>query len=169
MTVPRTIGHVVLSVSDVERSIQFYRDVVGFQLAGYRPGGPGAFLTCGRVHHNLALFQAPADAQPIQQNQIGLHHFAFEVDDYPTLQAAHQRLVAAGVTIDSIVSHGLTRSVYFLDPDGIRMELFSNAFASDEEGLAFMRATAGMVAPLDISAPEPPAPPIPASDLAEVK
>jgi catechol-2,3-dioxygenase len=72
MSVPQTIGHLVLNVTDVERSTKFYRDVVGFQLARYRPNGTGAFLTCGAVHHNLALFKAPEGAQPQQKGQIGL-------------------------------------------------------------------------------------------------
>src|SRR4029450_4197552 len=64
MSVPREIGHIVLNVTDVERSTRFYRDVVGFQVSRYRPDGTGAFLTCGVVHHNLALFKAPAGARP---------------------------------------------------------------------------------------------------------
>ncbi|WP_218673892.1 VOC family protein, partial [Candidatus Entotheonella palauensis] len=59
MSIPREIGHLVLNVTDVERSTAFYRDVVGFQVARYRPDGTGTFLTCGVVHHNLALFKAP--------------------------------------------------------------------------------------------------------------
>jgi len=73
------------------------------------------FLTCGIVHHNLALFKAPADAQPLQRGQIGLNHFAFKVESYSALQEAHKRLVATNATIDHIVDHGMTRSVYFLD------------------------------------------------------
>src|SRR5262249_402850 len=73
MSVTQEIGHLVLNVSDVERSTKFYRDVVGFQLARYRPNGTGAFLTCGVVHHNLALFKAPEGAQPAQKGQIGLN------------------------------------------------------------------------------------------------
>src|SRR5262252_11130331 len=119
MSVPQEIGHLVLNVSDVERSTKFYRDVVGFQLARYRPNGTGAFLTCGVNHHNLALFKAPEGAQPAQKGQIGLNHFAFKVESYQALQEAHKRLVEAHATIDHIVDHGMTRSVYFLDPDGI--------------------------------------------------
>src|SRR5262245_56586279 len=110
MSVPQEIGHLVLNVTDVEQSTKFYRDVVGFQVARYRPGGTGAFLTCGVIHHNLALFKAPEGAQPAQRGQIGLNHFAFKVESYKALQAAHQRLVAAGATIANIVDHGMTRS-----------------------------------------------------------
>jgi catechol 2,3-dioxygenase len=168
MSVPKEIGHVVLNVTDVERSTKFYRDVVGFQVARYRPNGTGAFLTCGVIHHNLALFKAPPGAQPPQKGQIGLNHFAFKVESYAALQAAHQRLVAAGATIDHIVDHGMTRSVYFLDPDGIEMELFSNTFATEEEGLAYMQASPGGADPLDITAPEPLRPAMPQGDYTKV-
>ena len=157
MSRPKEIHHVVLNVSDVERSTAFYRDVVGFEVSRIRPDGSGAFLTCGVFHHNLALFKAPPDAQPWQKGQIGLVHFAFRVDSYQDLQEAYRRLVAHNTVIDHIVDHGMTRSVYFLDPDGLEMELFSDTFATTEEGLAFMRnSPKGYSDPMDIEAPEPP-------------
>lgn len=168
MSVPQEIGHLVLNVTDVERSTKFYRDVVGFQVARYRPDGTGAFLTCGVIHHNLALFKAPPGAQPYQKGHIGLNHFAFKIDSYAALQEAHTRLVSEGAAIDHIVDHGMTRSVYFLDPDGIMMELFCNTFATEEEGLAFMKATPGQATPLDIAADEPPRPVIPQTDYTRV-
>ena len=161
MSVPKEIGHLVLNVTDVKRSTRFYRDVVGFQVSGQRPDGSGAFLTCGVVHHNLALFKAPAGAQPRQKGQIGLNHFAFKVENYQALQQAYERLVEAGTVIDHVVDHGITRSVYFFDPDGITMELFADTFATNEDGLAYMRATRAHADPLDITAPEPPRPEIP--------
>jgi len=168
MSVPQEIGHLVLNVTDVARSTAFYRDVVGFQVARYRPNGTGAFLTCGVVHHNLALFKAPEGAQPSQKGQIGLNHFAFKVENYGALQEAHKRLVEANATIDHIVDHGMTRSVYFLDPDGIEMELFCNTFDTEEEGLAFMKSTPGQATPIDITAPEPARPAIPQADYTKV-
>jgi len=168
MSIPKEIGHLVLNVTDVERSTKFYRDVVGFQVARFRPNGTGAFLTCGVNHHNLALFKAPAGASQYQKGQIGLNHFAFRVESYQALQEAHKRLVAAEATIDHIVDHGMTRSVYFLDPDGIEMELFCNTFDTEEEGLAFMKATPGQATPLDITEPEPVRPAIPEDDYSKV-
>jgi catechol 2,3-dioxygenase len=168
MNAPKEIGHLVLNVSDVECSTKFYRDVVGFQVARYRPNGTGAFLTCGVVHHNLALFKAPEGAQPLQKGQIGLNHFAFKIANYSALQEAHSRLTAAGAVIDHIVDHGMTRSVYFLDPDGIMMELFCDTFDTEAEGLAFMQATPGQATPIDIHATEPPRPAIPTTDFTKV-
>ena len=169
MSVPKEIGHLVLNVSDVARSTAFYRDVVGFQVSRYGPGGNRNFLTCGVMHHNLALFKAPAGARPLQKGQIGLNHFAFKVESYAALQQAHQRLVAANAVIDRAVDHGMSLSVYFQDPDGIMMELFCDTFASQAEGLAFMQATPGQAKPVDITAPVPPLPAIPQADFSHAK
>ena len=168
MSIPKLIGHLVLNVTDVERSANFYRDVVGFELARMRPDRSGAFLTCGIVHHNLALFKAPAGARPAEKGQVGLNHFAFQVDDYQALQAAHRRLIEGGAVIDHIVDHGMTRSVYFLDPDGLMMELFCNTFDTEAEGLAFMKSTPGQATPMNIGAPEPSRPAIPAADFSKI-
>lgn len=162
MSTPKEIGHLVINVSDVDRSVKFYCDVVGFQPSRYFPGtGKGAFLTCGVIHHNLALFPAAKDAAPPQKGQIGLNHFAFKVDSYEALQQAYDRLVEAGVVIQSTTDHGITRSVYFYDPDGLVMELFADAFANQEDGMRFIRSTPSTADPLDIHAPEPPEPEIP--------
>jgi len=161
MSIPREMGHVVLNVTDVEKSTKFYRDVVGFQVSRHRADWTAAFLTCGVVHHNLALFKAPEGAHPYQKGQIGLRHFAFKVENYEALQRAHERLVAAGTTIDHMSNHGTTRSVYFRDPDGMLMELYSDTFANEEDGLAYMRSTSARGTLLDITAAEPPVPDIP--------
>lgn len=168
-SVPQEIGHLVLNVSDVARSTAFYRDVVGFQVARYGPDGKRNFLTCGVMHHNLALFKAPDGAQPLQRGQVGLNHFAFKVADYQALQQAHQRLKAAHAQIDRVVDHGMSLSVYFFDPDGIMMELFCDTFGSQAEGLAFMQATPGQAKPFDITADAPAPPAIPAADFSRAK
>jgi catechol 2,3-dioxygenase len=168
MSAPKEIGHIVLNVTDVKRSTEFYRDVVGFQVSRYRPDGTGAFLTCGIVHHNLALFKAPEGARPTEKGAIGLNHFAFKIGGYTALQEAHKRLIEVGATIDHIVDHGMTRSVYFLDPDGIEMELFCDTFATEEEGLSFMKSTGGRATPMDITAPEPARPAVPKADFTRV-
>ncbi len=165
MSVPQEIGHLVLNVRDVSRSTAFYRDVVGFEVARYAPDGDRCFLTCGVMHHNLALFKAPAGAQPRQKGQIGLNHFAFKVASYQALQQAHQRLAAAKAVIDRTVDHGMSLSVYFSDPDGIMMELFCDTFNSQAEGLAFMSATPGQAKPFDITAAAPALPTIPQADF----
>ncbi len=160
MSLPQEIGHIVLNVSDIDRSVDFYTNVVGFQITRHTPGKI-AFLTCGVIHHNLALFKADDDAVRPRKGQIGLDHFAFKVESYQALQQAHDRLVEADAVIDHIVDHGITRSVYFEDPDGIIMELFADSFPDQAEGMRYMRASQAHADPLDITAPEPPQPAIP--------
>jgi catechol-2,3-dioxygenase len=169
MSVPQEIGHLVLNVSDVARSTAFYRDVVGFQVARYGPDGNRNFLTCGVMHHNLALFKAPDGALPVQRGQVGLNHFAFKVANYQALQAAHQRLKAANAVIDRAVDHGMSLSVYFRDPDGITMELFCDTYGSQAEGLAFMKATPGQAKPIDLNNAAPTPPAIPGTDFSREK
>jgi catechol 2,3-dioxygenase len=159
MSAPREIGHLVLNVSDVDRSVAFYCDLIGFQAVRHEPGR-SAFLTCGVIHHNLALFRASPDAAPPQKGQIGLNHFAFQVENYEALQRAYDRLVEAGVTINSTTDHGITRSVYFQDPDGIVMELFADAFPDRAEGMRYIRSSRAHADPLDITGPEPARPAI---------
>ena len=136
MVKPKRIGHVVLNVKDLAVSKRFYTEVLGFQVALDRP--PGAFLTCGKIHHDLALFQAPEDAQPVSGG-LGLNHFAVQISDIDELKEIYQRLKSAGAKIDHLTDHGMTKSVYFQDPDGIRIEFFFNTTETAEEGLELMR------------------------------
>jgi catechol 2,3-dioxygenase len=138
MVKPKRIGHLVLNVKDVEVSEKFYTEVLGFEIAVKRP--LGTFLTCGKIHHDLALFQAPEDAQPVSEGRLGLNHFAVQIEDVDELQEVYQHLKAHGVPIDRLVDHGMTKSVYFFDPDGNRIEFFCNSTDTAAEGLALMRA-----------------------------
>jgi catechol 2,3-dioxygenase len=137
MVKPKRIGHLVLNVRDVAASEKFYTEILGFEVAIRRPHA--SFLTCGRIHHDLALFQAPDDAQEATQNRIGLNHFAVQIEDLAELKEFYQLLKESGVTIDRTVDHGMTSSVYFFDPDGNRVEFFCNTHETAEEGLASMR------------------------------
>ncbi len=138
MSKPKRVGHLVLNVSDVEASTKFYTEVVGFEISKTSP--IGTFLTCGKIHHDLALFQAPEGAAPVSTGQIGLNHFAIQVEDLDALKEVYGRLNRNDATVDHLTDHGMTKSVYFFDPDGIRVEFFCNTQATAEEGLAVMRA-----------------------------
>jgi len=116
----RKLGHVVLNVRDAERSKDFYTRTLGLKVAYESPGA--VFLSFGVQHHDLALFQlatgeAPGEAQP------GLHHVAWQVGSFKELQSAHRELRALGIAVESTVEHNVTRSVYFPDPDGNRVEI----------------------------------------------
>ena len=138
MVRPKRVGHVVLNVSNLEVSTRFYTEMLGFEIS--RQTDFGTFLTCGKIHHDLALFQAPEGAQPVSQGQIGLNHVAIQVPDMNILKETYRRLKDRNVPIDHLTDHGMTSSVYFYDPDGIRLEYFCNNTATAAEGLEMMRA-----------------------------
>ena len=121
------IGHVHLKVSDLERSIAFYRDVLGFTLKadGRAFGLPAAFLAAGGYHHHIGLntFEsAGAPAPP--PGHTGLYHVAIVYPDRMSLARAVKRLVSHGVKWDGGRDHGGTLSVYLKDPDGNGIELY---------------------------------------------
>lgn len=136
MVRPKRIGHVVLNVRDLAVSERFYTEVLGFQVSLKR--GNGTFLTCGKIHHDLALFQAPEDAAPA--GDLGLNHIAVQIEDLDELKEVYRRLKSCGARIDHLTDHGMTKSVYFRDPDGNRIEYFFNTTETAEEGLAMMKA-----------------------------
>jgi catechol 2,3-dioxygenase len=139
MAKPKRIGHLVLNVKDVEASTKFYTEILGFEISLQRPDGSGTFLTCGKIHHDLALFKAPEDAAPVTPGGLGLNHFAVQVEDLDALKEVYHTLQEHGVPIQRTTDHHMTKSVYFHDPDGNRIEFFCNSYESAAEGLAEMR------------------------------
>lgn len=93
-----------------------------------------AFLTLGIQHHDLALIEREDMRSPPKK---GLHHFALQVADLPTLRAMYAALLAADVPIPRAVAHIATHSFYFNDPDGHLIELFCDVV---EDGLALARS-----------------------------
>lgn len=123
----KELGHVVLYVSDLERSVAFYRDVLGWQQIGSGGlGFPAAAFTSGRTHHELLLIEVGPNAQPIPPGRrVGLYHIGLKVGDSDDeLRAALGAVRAAGATIVGASDHTVTHSVYILDPDGNEVELY---------------------------------------------
>jgi len=139
MVNPKRVGHLVLNVSDVDASMKFYTEVLGFQLSLERPG-MGVFLTCGKIHHDLALFQAAPDAAPVTPGGLGLNHMALQVENYEMLTSFYHKLNDLGL-VDHTTDHQMTKSIYFNDPDGNGVELFCNSQENSEDGLAVMKST----------------------------
>ena len=136
MAKPMRVGHLVLNVKDVAESTKFYTEILGFDIS--RQTDTGTFLTCGKIHHDLALFQAPVDALPVTNGQLGLNHFAVQVANIDDLKEVYENLKDKDVTLDHNTDHGMTSSVYFLDPDGNRIEFFCNNHEDSAIGLALM-------------------------------
>src|SRR5256885_740704 len=120
----KKLGHIVLRVRDASKSRDFYTRTLGLKVAHEDVERGAVFLSFGEAHHDLALFQL-ATGEPAGPTQPGLHHMAWQLGSYEDLQAAYRELKALGVPIESTIEHNVTRSIYFADPDGNRVELAS--------------------------------------------
>ena len=119
----RKLGHVVLKVRDARTSKEFYTRALGLKVAHEDDERGAVFLSFGTQHHDLALFQV-ATGDAAGATAPGLHHTAWQLGSFEELQAAHRELQAMGIAVDSTIAHNVTRSVYFHDPDGNRVELY---------------------------------------------
>ena len=129
------VGHVVLNVKDVAASVKFYTEALGMEVMRRRDD-KAAFLSFGTQHHDIALFKAPEDAE---KGTLGLNHIAFQIAGGETeLRQLYGRVVQHGGKIDRTTDHGMTHSVYFFDPDGNRLEIFSEVM-DPEAGRKHMR------------------------------
>ena len=121
----KRLNHAVLYVRDAQRSYQFYRDVLGFQLVESM-GDQAAFLRANGSdnHHDLGLFgigdAAPA---PTRGQQVGLYHLAWEVAEIQDLGSARKALLEANA-LSGESDHGNSLSLYGQDPDGNEFEVF---------------------------------------------
>ncbi len=118
------IGHAHLKVADIERSIAFYRDVLGFTLT-QRFGPDAAFLAAGDYHHHLGLNTWESKGgRPPAPGTTGLFHVAIVYPTRADLGDALKRLMAAGIPIEGAADHGVSESLYLSDPDGNGIELY---------------------------------------------
>ncbi len=122
------LGHLVLYVRDLERSRRFYADVLGWsEIRGNTPVGvPAAAFSSGRTHHELLLIEVGSDAAPIPAGRrLGMYHFGLKVGESDEeLRAALTTLQERGVEIVGASDHGVTHSLYIVDPDGNEIELY---------------------------------------------
>jgi catechol 2,3-dioxygenase len=120
-----SLGHLVLYVRDLERSLDFYTAVVGLREVGRLFRGRGVMLTGGATHHELMLLAVGDAPGPLSGRRIGLYHSGWKVGDAPqALVAAKQRAEDAGCVIDGMADHTITLSLYLRDPDGNEVELY---------------------------------------------
>jgi catechol 2,3-dioxygenase len=118
------MGHVHLKVSDLERALGFYRDVLGFEVM-QRMGDSAAFLSAGGYHHHIGLNtwdSAGGSAPPA--GTTGLYHLAIVYPTRAKLGDALRRLVEARIPLDGAADHGVSEALYLRDPDGNGVELY---------------------------------------------
>jgi catechol 2,3-dioxygenase len=122
---PRTrIGHVHLTVSDLDRALAFYRDVLGFEITS-RYGRDAVFVSAGGYHHHIGLNTwAGRGAPRPAAGTTGLYHFAILFPDRKALAQTVQRVLDNGVPLEGASDHGVSEAIYLRDPDGNGIELY---------------------------------------------
>ena len=121
---PVRLNHAVLFVAELDRAERFYTDVFGMTVIAREPRASAAFLRLpgSGNHHDLGLFGVGPQAAPKRRGGIGLYHLAWQVDTIDELAQARGVLASAGA-LTGQSSHGATKSVYGVDPDGNEFEI----------------------------------------------
>ena len=147
------IGHVHLKVADIDRALDFYVGVLGFELQ-QRFGPQAAFVSAGGYHHHIGLntWQS-AGGSPPPAGHTGLFHVAILYPDRTTLADAVRRVLAAGIALEGASDHGVSEAIYLRDPDDNGVELYRDRPREEwprpragEDGIAMFTA------PLDLRA-----------------
>jgi catechol-2,3-dioxygenase len=129
------VGHVVLMVSNVDQSLAFYRDVLGMELVRYDSGPRHAFMSFGRQHHDIGLFEVKTEPT---HGSIGLSHIAVVINGgYDELVQHHEHAKAHGAEMAGAMDYGMTKGFYIKDPDGHRIEVYCDLM-EPMEGKSFM-------------------------------
>jgi catechol 2,3-dioxygenase len=118
------IGHVHLKVSDLDRSLAFYRDLLGFELT-MMYGDQAAFISAGGYHHHIGLnIWQSKNASPAQKHGVGLYHTAILYPTRRDLAVIFDRLRTAQYPLTGASDHGVSEALYLDDPDGNGVELY---------------------------------------------
>ncbi|MCE7064048.1 VOC family protein [Dyadobacter sp. CY326] len=118
------IGHVHLKVSDLQRSLDFYCGLLGFQLTNTY-GDQAAFISAGGYHHHIGLNTWHSkDSGPAPERAPGLYHTAILYPERKDLAAALRRLIQAKYPITGASDHGVSEAIYLDDPDKNGVELY---------------------------------------------
>ena len=146
------IGHVHLKVADIERSLDFWCGVLGFELQ-QRMGDSAAFVSAGGYHHHIGLNTwESTGGTPPPPGHTGLFHVAVRYPDRKALADALRRLVEAGVPLDGASDHGVSEALYLHDPDGNGVELYRDRPREEWPRPDGGRGVAMFTAPLDLQA-----------------
>jgi len=144
------IGHVHLKVADLERSLNFYRDILGFKVMQYY-GDSAAFISAGGYHHHIGLNTwYSKNGSPPPPHSTGLFHTAILYPTRKDLAIGLKRLIDAKYPLTGASDHGVSEAIYLDDPDGNGVELYwdrpKEKWPVDEDGNLLM-----MTDPLDLN------------------
>jgi catechol 2,3-dioxygenase len=118
------IGHIHLKVSDLDRALTFYRDLLGFEVTQWY-GKSAVFLSAGGYHHHIGLNTWHSkDAGPAPVRAAGLYHTAILYPERRDLAVILKRLLEAGYPLSGASDHGVSEAIYLNDPDGNGVELY---------------------------------------------
>ena len=118
------VGHVHLKVSDLDRALKFYRDVLGFELT-QRYGNEAAFLSAGGYHHHIGLNTWESEGgSPPPPGSTGLYHLAIVYPTRAQLADALRRVLNARIRLEGASDHRVSEAIYLRDPDGNGVELY---------------------------------------------
>jgi catechol 2,3-dioxygenase len=128
------VGHVHFIVADLERSVAFYRDVLGFHITEYMPDEPGgrrlAFLSANDYHNHVSLMEMKG-VKPPPPGSTGLYHVGFCYPSRRAVAQALKRVLDCGHAIEHCHDYGIGEAVILRDPDGIPLELYYDRPASE--------------------------------------
>lgn len=118
------IGHIHLKVSNLDRALEFYRDLLGFEVTE-RMGDSAVFLSAGGYHHHIGLNTWHSeDAPRADKSGVGLYHTAILYPSRKDLAEVLKRLLDSNYALTGAADHGVSEAIYLEDPDGNGVELY---------------------------------------------
>jgi catechol 2,3-dioxygenase len=118
------VGHIHLTVANLDRALSFYRDLLGFEISA-RYGDSAVFLSAGGYHHHIGLNTwSGSEAKPAPRGHTGMYHVAFLYPSRVELAKVLKKLIEVGYPLEGAADHGVSEAIYLRDPDHNGVELY---------------------------------------------